>query len=70
MGRRRAALRDGGHVVTGDNITDKQIHAFHERSDDDVHEICRVALYAPFGSMRRATARAKIAELLNAEVRK
>ncbi len=57
--------------LTEYNITDEQIREFHDalshESDKDgvIHEVCRVALYAPLGSLRRLEARGTVAELIN-----
>jgi hypothetical protein len=56
--------------VTADTITDDQIRSMHDGAQpvsDDLHEVCRIALYAPIGSLRRVQARAKCADILNGE---
>lgn len=53
---------------TADTITDEQIRTMHDGSQpvtDGLHELCRVALYAPVGSLRRVQARGFCADMLN-----
>ena len=55
--------------LTADTITDEQIRTLHDGSQpvtDDLHELCRVALYAPIGSLRRVQARGTCADIFNA----
>lgn len=60
-------------TLTGDTITDDQIRALRARlgsetyagSSNDATD-CDVAIAAPIGSLRRAQARARCAEILNA----
>ena len=55
--------------LTADSIIDEQIHTLHDGSQpvtDDLHELCRIALYAPIGSLRRVQARGTCADILNA----
>lgn len=57
--------------VTADTITDEQIRSMHDGAQpvsDELHEDCRIALYAPFGSLRRVQARARCADILNGAV--
>lgn len=54
--------------LTANTITDDQIRALHDGSQpvsDALHELCRTALYAPLGSLRRAQARGHCADLVN-----
>lgn len=60
-------------MLTADTITDEQIQTLRAQlgsetyagaSDDAVQ--CHVAVAAPLGSLRRITARARCAEILNA----
>ena len=56
--------------LTADSITDEQIRAMHDGKQPvsaELHELCRVALYAPIGSLRRLQARAHCADMLNGE---
>lgn len=61
--------------LTADSVTDDQIRDLHEALQeeggltDDLHEACRVALYAALGSLRRVEARGRCAEILNARAR-
>jgi hypothetical protein len=55
-------------MLTADTITDEQIRALHDGEkpvSDALHELCRVALNAAVGSLRRAQARGQLADLLN-----
>ena len=57
-----------GDTITADTITDDQIRSLHDGGQpisDELHELCRTALYAAVGSLRRAQARGLLADFLN-----
>jgi hypothetical protein len=55
-------------MLTADSITDDQIRDLETEllaANGETYEVCSVALKAPLGSLRRAQARARCAELIN-----
>ena len=55
-------------TITADTITDDQIRSLHDGGQpisEELHELCRTALYAAVGSLRRAQARGLLADFLN-----
>lgn len=59
-------------MLTADTITDEQIQELHDdltATNGETYEVCITALRAPMGSLRRAQARARCAELINLKQR-
>lgn len=63
-------------TLTADTITDDQIRALRARLGSETYAgasndatDCEVAIAAPLGSLRRVQARARCAEILNADPR-